>query len=393
MHPILVQIPLGPITIAVVAVLFGLGGLVRARFKPADKDSSYFAHFLGLNVQWGEVEAPWGKAVQAGLVQAVIAGAATFGVKLVAQRIPPGYDAIPLHTYGVMMAIAFVVGIWLAMRAARAQGLPPVPLRDEKGRPIVEKGVAAVIPAESFVADLTFYLLVAGLVGSRVLYIMTRWDAEYARDPSKVFRIWEGGLVWYGAFIGSAATAVYYVRKYKVAFLPIADVLIPSVSIGHALGRLGCFAAGCCFGNVARPGFPLAVHFPHDSPAFADHLSSGLVSRFAEQSLAVYPTQIMESTGETLIFLILLLVRSRKKFHGQVLLTYIWLYPVLRTIMEMFRGDKIRGFFFKWPSADAPMLLSTSQGVSIVVAIAAIALTVVLGRQRGAQAQAEQKAA
>jgi len=393
MHPILVQIPMGPATIAIVAVLFGLGGLVRARFVAADRDSSYFAHFLGLNVKWGVVAAPWGKAAMEAAKQAVVAGAVAYLVKLAAKRIPPGYDEIPLHTYGVLMAVAFVTGIWLAMRAARQQQLPPVPMRDAEGRILKEKdGTPLTIPSWDFVADLTFYLLVAGLVGSRILYILTRWDAEYSRDPSKILRIWEGGLVWYGGFIGAALVAVYYARKFRVALLPYADVLIPSVSLGHAIGRLGCFAAGCCFGNVAHAGYPLAVRFPHDSPAFTDHVSANLLARTADTSLPVYPTQIMESGGEALIFLVLLWVRSRKRFNGQVLLTYIYLYPILRTVMEMFRGDKIRGFFFRWPSQEAPMLLSTSQGVSILVAVAAIALTVWMSRGRSAAPVAEKAA-
>lgn len=384
MHPILVNIPLGWTTVAIVAAIFGVGAVLRTRFAPAEGDSSYLTSFLGLAVRWDTVAAPWSKAVQAGLIQAATIGVLGGAALAFARRQNPGLDSLPLHVYGVMMATAFIVAIWLATRQARRELLPPVPVRDANGRQVVDKaGRKLAIPATEMVADLAFYLLLAGLGGSRVLYIITRWSAEYAHDPLKVLRVWEGGLVWYGGLIGATLTAVWFVRRRKVAFLPYGDLLVPGVALGHAIGRLGCFAAGCCFGNVAAPWFPLPVSFPQGSPAYHEHVGQGLLHAGAEHSLPVYPTQLIEAGGEVLIFFALLFVRSRKRFHGQVLLTYFYLYPLLRTIIEMFRGDSIRGFLFKWPTEEAPMLLSTSQGVSLLVAAAGIALTVILSRQRG----------
>lgn len=392
MYPVFLHIPLGWVTVALVALLFGAGGVIRARFRAADRDASYLASFLGLAVKWGEVQAPWGTALVKGATQAAITFAVAAAGLLFARQQWPGTDSIPLHTYGLMMASAFVVGIWLATRQAQQEGLPPVVLRDGKGRPLTDsKGKKITIPAAELVADLAFYLLIAGLVGSRILYILTRWEQEYARDPARVLRIWEGGLVWYGGLIGATLIAVWFVRKHKVAFLPYADVIVPSVAIGHALGRLGCFAAGCCFGNVAASWFPssLAARFPQHGPgveefsaAWSEHRRMHLIGDDATHSLPVYPTQLMEAGGELLIFFALIFIRSRKRFHGQVLLSYLYLYPLLRVVMEMFRGDSIRGFFFRWPSQEAPMLLSTSQGVSILVALAAIALNVVLSRHK-----------
>lgn len=383
MHPIFVTIPLSWTTAAVIALLFGLGGLVRARFKPAPGDASYLAGYLGLNVQWGQVQKPWSEAVVAGLMQAGIAAAVAVAAKLLLARVSPGTESVPLHFYGVMMASGFIIGLWLATRQVRREQFPAVQLYDQAGRILRDKNKQPVTVAPSdLIADLTFYLLVAGLAGSRVLYIITRWDAEYAHNPAKIFRVWEGGLVFYGGLIGATLTAYWFARKHRISFLPYADVLVPSVALGHALGRLGCFAAGCCFGNVAMDGFPLAVSFPEGSAAFHEHLRDGLLSAGATASLPVYPTQIIEALGETLIFFALLFIRTRKRFHGQVLLSYLFLYPILRTILEMFRGDKIRGFVFKWPSAEHPMLLSTSQAVSVLVAAAGIAVTVAIIRQK-----------
>lgn len=382
MHPILFEIPLGWLTVAVVAVLFGFGGTIRARFAAADKNTSYLADFLGLNVQWGKVVAPWDKALVKGAGSLVIAGGLAAAVKWVAHD-RFGKESIPLHIYGLMMATAFIVGIGLSMRAARLENLPNVVLRDAKGFPLKDKnGQPVTITAPELVSDLAFYLLVAGLIGSRILYIITRWQDEYSKTPAKIFMVWEGGLVWYGGLIAATLVAFWFVRKHRISFWPYADILVPAVSIGHGIGRLGCFAAGCCFGNVAREGFPLTVQFPEGSPAFAEHVTNGLLAAGAHASLPVYPTQLIEAAGETLIFLALLWIRSRKRFHGQVLLSYFFLYPILRTVIEMFRGDSIRGFVLHWPEKGHEMLLSTSQAASIVVAIAGIVATVVILRAK-----------
>ena len=391
MHPILFEIPLSWMTVAIVGVLFAFGGLVRTRFVAADKDASYLATFLGLNVQWGVVANPWGKSVQGAFTTGLSAAAVTAGIKYVAALPQFHTDKIPLHIYGLMMATAFILGIYLATREAAHEKLPSVALLDSRGKQYVDKdGNKVFMSASDLVSDLGFYLLVSGLAGSRILYIFTRWKEEYASDPMRVFKIWEGGLVWYGGLIGATLVAWWFVRKHKIAFLPYADVLVPGVALGHGIGRLGCFAAGCCFGNVAMPNFPFTVEFPKDSPAFIEHLQGGLIKAAAEHSLPVYPTQIIEAAGELIIFCILLFIRSKKRFHGQALLSYFFLYPILRTIIEMFRGDSIRAFFFRWPTDKAPLLLSTSQGVSLLVATVGFILMVVLvrARSRGAQAVA-----
>jgi phosphatidylglycerol:prolipoprotein diacylglycerol transferase len=380
MHPILFEIPLNYVTIAVMGLVFAIGGVIRTRFVQADKDASYLATFLGLNVYWGQVAAPWDKAITQGALNGGFAAVITYAVKYVAEtRFQT--TTIPLHIYGLMMATAFIVGIWAAMREAKHQQMPAVPYLDKNGKQYKDKnGNPVFLTAADLMSDLAFYLLLAGLGGSRILYIMTRWDTDYAPDPKRIFMFWQGGLVWYGGLIGATLVTVWFIRKHKVAFLPYGDAIVPGVSIAHAIGRLGCFAAGCCFGNVANPHFPFAVQFPAGSPASVEHW--GEYEGMHELSKAVYPTQIMESLGEVFIFFILLRVRTRKRFHGQVLLTYFFLYAILRTVMEMFRGDSIRGFFFRWPNAEHPMLLSTSQGVSILMAVVGIVLTVALVRQR-----------
>src|SRR5256885_11206843 len=189
----------------------------------------------------------WAKAWQAGALWAV-GGAAVLYVLVRALGDAGNNDlchlsrplAIPLHTYGLLIATAFLVAMSLAGRAAEREGQN----RDR-------------------VMDLTFWILIAAMVGSRILFILVNWD-EYAKTPGKIFAFWEGGLVFYGGFIGAVLVSVWYMRKHDMPFFPVADALIPSVAMGHAIGRLGCVAAGCCSGWGLQPHLPLAVEVSHE---------------------------------------------------------------------------------------------------------------------------------
>lgn len=242
---------------------------------------------------------------------------------------------LPLHTYGLLIASAFLVGIWLAQREARRRGQDP-----------------------ERIADLSFWILVAALVGSRVYFIFVNWEdyfgagrvlvaTPFGRIP-RLLAVWEGGLVFYGGFIGAALTAFWYMRRHGMAFLPHADTLIPSVAFGHFLGRLGCFGAGCCWGVVAHGHLPWAARFPPLSLAYQTFASRADPDDFLAAdrlaTLPLHPVQLYEAFGELAIFLVLVaVVRPRKAFHGQVLAAWLLMYAVLRTGVELFRGDVERG--------------------------------------------------
>jgi phosphatidylglycerol:prolipoprotein diacylglycerol transferase len=246
-----------------------------------------------------------------------------------------GEIRLPLHTYGLLIASAFLVGIWLAQREARRRGQD------------VER-----------IADLSFWILVAALVGSRVYFIFVNWEdyfgagralvtTPFGRIP-RLLAVWEGGLVFYGGFIGAALTAWWYMRRHRMSFLPYADTLIPSVAFGHFLGRLGCFGAGCCWGELAHGHLPWAARFPPGSLAYQTFANrphpEALLAPDRLTTLPLHPVQLYESFGELALFLVLvLLVRPRKRFHGQVLASWLLLYAVLRTVVEVFRGDVERG--------------------------------------------------
>src|SRR4051812_38488012 len=151
--------------------------------------------------------------------------------------------AVPIHTYGILVAGGFLVAMSMAARAAQRSGL-------DKER----------------VLDLSFGILVAAMIGSRVLFIIVNWD-EYAHDLWGIFEFWKGGLVFYGGFLGAVAFSIWYMRKHEMSFFPYADALGPTVAIGQALGRLGCFAAGCCWGGASDAHQPIPAPFPSGFPA------------------------------------------------------------------------------------------------------------------------------
>jgi phosphatidylglycerol:prolipoprotein diacylglycerol transferase len=246
-----------------------------------------------------------------------------------------GEVRLPLHSYGLLIATGFIIGIWLAQREGKRRGQDP------------EK-----------IADLTFWILVAGLVGSRIYYILVNWrdyfeastflaSTSLGRIP-RVLAIWEGGLVFYGGFIGAVLVAWIFMRRHGMDFLAHADTLIPSVALGHFFGRLGCFGAGCCWGDVAHAHLPWAVHFPPESLAYQTFAARPTPAAFlaADRSatLGLHPTQLYESFGELGLFLLLVLVvRPHKWFHGQVMATWLLAYALLRSVVESYRGDVERG--------------------------------------------------
>ncbi|MEM6558573.1 MAG: prolipoprotein diacylglyceryl transferase [Myxococcota bacterium] len=252
----------------------------------------------------------------------------------------------PIHVYGVLIAGGFLLAMNLSRRQAAREGEDPEQL-----------------------ADIAFLALVAGIVGARVVFVFTKID-EYMRNPLDVFLFWRGGVVFYGGFIGAALMIIYYCRKHRLDYFKIVDILIPYLAMGHAFGRLGCLAAGCCFGKPTE--LPWGIEFPINSMAHAQQQNDLLVSSH-EHPLPVHPTQLYEAGIEICLFGFLLWFRTRKRFHGQLFLAWLALYAVLRSVIEVLRGDKERGLYYG---------LSTSQWISLVVAATAVVLFITLRRRR-----------
>ena len=274
-------------------------------------------------------------------------------------------ETLKLHTYGLMIFLGFIIGLNLAQRYARQIG-----------------------EDDEVIGDMGFWLLAWGLVGARVLFIIVNWST-YAADPLKIFKIWEGGLVFYGGFIGAFCYFIWAVKRYQMNPWLTGDIFIPSLALGHAFGRLGCFAAGCCWGlpvdhhlgaNFPAGSEPLiGSGRPTGSLAYQGMQANGEIplaegGSLLEHTPDLHPVQLYESFGELSLFFILVLWRYRKAFHGQIFLAWLMLYPLLRSVCETFRGDKARG-------VDIVFGLSTSQVISVLVAGAALVAIITIWRR------------
>jgi len=241
------------------------------------------------------------------------------------------FGPLTIHTYGVLVAAGFLLGLALAVKQAKKEGIP-----------------------QERIIDIGFYVLVAAIIGSRLLFVAVN-AGHYLKHPLDIFKIWEGGLVFYGGLILAIPSALWYIRKHNLDAWRITDIFAPSLAIGHAVGRIGCFAAGCCYGRLSE--LPWAVTF-HDPECLAT------------TGIPLHPTQLYESAGELLNFLILITLRRYQSFKGQLFWTYILLYSLLRFVVEFFRGDEARGYLFGG--------ISVSQGISVIMGV--VAISVIAGR-------------
>ena len=206
-----------------------------------------------------------------------------------------------LRSYGVMVAIGFGLAIYLAWRQARREGIDP----------------------ERFL-DLTLWVMIAGLAGARLLYVLVSWR-EFAAAPWDALKVWQGGLVFYGGFILALAAMVLFCRRHRLPVWKVLDVSAPYAALGHAIGRVGCFLNGCCYGP---PSDSCGVVFP----ALGDHVPR-------------LPVQLAESVFNFLLFFGLLWLRPRRRFAGQLAWLYVLSYALGRFFLEVLRGDDIRGLW------------------------------------------------
>ena len=249
----------------------------------------------------------------------------------------------PVNTYGVLLALAFMAALFAASRLGARDGLPRERL-----------------------FDLGLWMLLGGLVGSKLLLMVA--EPEYGANWRNLLSIdfLRSGGVWYGGFLGGLLTGVLLIRRYRLPFRKVLDAFAPGVAAGQAVGRQGCFAAGCCWGRPTD--VPWGVEFGEEA-----HIITGVPT-----GVHLHPTQLYESAAALLIFLFLYRLHRRKRFDGQVIAAYAVLYGLTRFTIEFFRDD---------PRGDIAGLttltgLSTSQLISLLVVLGGV-LFLLLGR-RGA---------
>ncbi len=207
---------------------------------------------------------------------------------------------IPLRSYGLMMALAFAVGILVARRRARAEGMDP-----------------------DLIIDFAFFVIIASILGARFTYVAGHWP-QYVSNPIGVFRIWDGGLTQYGGFVAGIAAGLVFFRVKGIDPWRGADVVAPSLALGVALGRIGCFLNGCCFGTACD--LPWAVTFPEGSAAWDAFLGA-----------PVHPTQLYAALAAVGVFFVLLAVDRRKPFDGFLLWLFVILLAAYRFLIDPIR--------------------------------------------------------
>ena len=244
------------------------------------------------------------------------------------------FGSFRLPTYGTLFALGLIAAIYTVVRLGRRENLDP-------GR----------------LLDFSTWLLIVGLVGAKVLMILTDWSF-YRDNPSEIFSwtIFQAGGVFYGGFVAAVFFAIWYIRVYRLPLLKVFDVYAPGIALAQSVGRLGCFSAGCDYGK-ATTSF-LGVTFTNP---IANELTG------VPLGIRIYPTQVFESLATFAIFGILLWRYRRKAYDGQIFVIYLSLYAVARFFIEFLRGDEDRGFVFNH-------LLSTSQFIAILALIAAAAM-------------------
>lgn len=245
----------------------------------------------------------------------------------------------PVTTYGIFLAVGMLLALFAASRLAACDGLP-----------------------KERIYDLGLWVLVGGLVGSKILMIMVEpgvaiFTLDFLRS----------GGVFYGGLIGGFLAVAVLVPLYRLNFWKVADAFAPGVALGQAFGRQGCFSAGCCWGKATH--LPWGVHFTE-----AGHEYTGVPIYGPDGSdLFLHPTQLIESFTMLAVFGLLVYLHKRKKFDGQILIAYGIIYALFRFSIEFIRDDP-RGDLLGFTTLTG---LSTSQGVSMIVAAAAIVFMIV----------------
>src|SRR6185437_13136079 len=253
-----------------------------------------------------------------------------------------------LHTYGLLVAVGFLTGIYVARHFARGFSLDP-----------------------ERVFNLAVYLALAAIVGAKLFLVLQDWRA-YLADPGSLLS-WgfvQSAGIFYGGLIGALVVLTLYVHRQKLRWLAVGDAVVPGVALGHGIGRLGCFSAGCCWGKPTAAWFGITFH-----NAYA-HATVGV-----PLGVALYPTQLMESFAEVIIFLVLWRLARRRVFVGQLTAVYLISYGLVRFLVDFLRAYEPQAMLFHGTMTDAQL---TSLGMIAL----ALGIWIVRARKKLAQATA-----
>jgi len=251
---------------------------------------------------------------------------------------------ITIHTYGLLLAAAFIAGIWITSRNGRKAGIEP-----------------------DTIWNMGLIVLFSALVGSKMFLLLNDFS-YYSENPRLIFSLSTFRLTesYYGGFILALGAAVIFTWKRKIPPLAMADLAAPGIALGQAIAGIGCFLAGCCYGRLTNLPWGIAFSDPYTSQNQGTPLH-----------VSLHPTQLYEAGGAFIIFLFLMFRLSRKSLSGRIVLEYLGLFSILRFAVEFFRGDD-RGFVLYG-------LMSASQMIALLTFIGSAAVYFLL-RYRPAKA-------
>lgn len=208
------------------------------------------------------------------------------------------FGSFQVYSYGLMVALAFWISVSLLSRHGRILGL-----------------------SGDFFWNLSFWALAAGILGGRLTYVFLNLDF-FLKNPSEIFKLWHGGLVWYGGFSAGLLSAILYLRRNKAPVFRVLDMAAPFIGLAHAIGRIGCFLNGCCYG---RP------------------VSWGIYSPVSSERLI--PVQLISSLDLLAVFIILRLLEERPHRPGSITACYLIFSSLERFMVEFLRDDSTRNYF------------------------------------------------
>ena len=247
---------------------------------------------------------------------------------------------VHIRSYGLMLAVAFLVGTWLALREARRLHLD-----------------------EDKVTSVILVVLVSSVLGARALYVLEHL-AEFRREWTSALALWQGGLTLYGGVVAGTVSGLLAARHWGLPMWTLADALAPAFALGTAFGRIGCFLNGCCYGRPTT--LPWGVHFPNDS--FAGLEFGGA---------AVHPSQLYFALAGLAVFALAMGLRRRLAVPGTLFWTVILLFALIRVPLDFTRAYE--------PTATVlgagPVEIVESQVTSIVLALFALLMIVRLHRE------------
>jgi phosphatidylglycerol:prolipoprotein diacylglycerol transferase len=246
---------------------------------------------------------------------------------------------LTIASYGFLFAFGVLLGVLLCFRLARKEGVDL-----------------------ALFTDFIFWVMLLSLLGAK-LWLLASNFAYYREFPGELKYLLTSGGSFYGGLIFGAVFAVWFIRRHKLSYRQLGDIVAPALALGHFFGRLGCFAAGCCWGREAAH-CAVAVTF---TSLKANALTG------VPLYLPLYPTQLMEAALNLGNFLVLLVWYKKRKFKGQVIAIYMLNYALIRFVVEYFRGDADRGYVIG--GMERPFAsLSVPQLVSIVGVVVALLL-------------------